>query len=209
MITLATHIGPRATQEDAVQAEYLPRTNVVIAAVADGVGSRAYGAASRAIDGAFASLRRSRSLTGHPQTMAPIMHRALGAAGSAVGGRGDTTMVLAVIGAGWASVLHVGDSSAWTDQTGALRPITQPHGIGRYVLSTVADPRRVDLLYIEAREPYRLVLTTDGIAEPRGETAAEMVAAQMAAGPHDNTTALVAHLHPTMLDHVVGPLVTL
>lgn len=209
MLTLATHIGPRPSNEDAARAVYLPRVGVVVAAVADGVGSRAYGAAGRAIDGAISSLRRAqRGLTGIPRTMAPLMYRALSAADCATR-HGDTTLVLAVIGAGWASVLHVGDSCAWTDQTGALRPITQPHGIGRYVLSTVADVRRMDLLYMEAREPYRLVLTTDGIAEPRGMTAADMVAAQMATGPHDNATALVAHLYPDRLDSEIGDLVTL
>jgi len=215
VITLATHRGPRPTQEDAVQAVYLPKAEVVIAAVADGVGKRAYGAAGRVMDVCFRTIRRAQrrlvgvSAAAVPRVLTPILFRALDAASLQTGGSMDTTLLLTVAGRGWFSLLHVGDSRAWMSRYGELHPLVQPHGTGHIVQSTVGHPHQIDLLHVHVQQQGLLVLASDGIAEPWGTTASEMVATQVAKGAYDNTTALVMNLHPTMLDSEIGLLATL
>lgn len=216
MITLATHIGPRDENADAIGAIALKGCTVTV--VCDGVGFRGKPAAEAAVAAVLAETkRRARALAGAKwSTVDGVLHGAIERATVEVErlpGRSHTTMLVAVVWTGRLAVAHTGDSRVWMSSFGALRPLVQPHGLGRIVRSTVPSTRQIDICHVDIDPDLLgeglLVLASDGLDEPRGETAAEMVAAQIKAGAKDNVTAAVIPFYERSLDREIGPLVTL
>lgn len=216
MITLAQHQGPRASQADACRAFALKGCTVAI--VCDGVGSRGGPAAHACLDTVEEQIRRrSRSLvSGRWSKIDDVLHGAIGAACRdvrAMPGRLGTTLLVSVVFTGGFVLAHVGDSRAWHHSFGALRPLVQPHGLRNIIRSDVPLAFQIDIIHRDL-DPDQdgaglLVLASDGLDEPNGETAAEMVQAQIAAGARDNVTAVVIPVHPFSLDAEIGALVTL
>lgn len=116
-----------------------------------------------------------------------------------------TTVVGLILTVAAAIIFNIGDSRAYSLRDGQLRRLSQDHVINGYMLtrclgSAVADPY---IRHIDCLRPSRFLLCTDGITNElseetiqlllgsRGDPAAALVNAALAAGGHDNLTAVV------------------
>jgi serine/threonine protein phosphatase PrpC len=165
-----TEVGyVRRRNEDSLLVE----ESIGVVAVADGLGGHPCG--DLASQTAVASLRDSvagglddGADTGEWLTRALLVaHRAvLAEAGDDPDREGmATTVVLAVVDEGQATIAHVGDSRAYLLADGALQALTRDHGIGGYItqalgLDRVVDP---DVAHVDLSAGDRLLLCTDGL----------------------------------------------
>lgn len=207
-----TEVGyVRRRNEDSLLVE----ESIGVVAVADGLGGHPCG--DLASQTAVASLRDSLAGglddgadTGEWLTRALLVaHRAvLAEAGDDPDREGmATTVVLAVVDDGRATIAHVGDSRAYLLADGALQALTRDHGIGGYItqalgLDRVVDP---DVAHFDLSAGDRLVLCTDGLTnmvDDKGialllgkgdptEATDALVEAALANGGIDNVTVIV------------------
>jgi protein phosphatase len=169
-VAARTEVGyVRRRNEDSM----LVDESIGVVAVADGLGGHPCG--DLASQTAVASLRES--LVGGPAEGAEpggwltaallVAHRAvLAEAGDDPGREGmATTVVLAAVDDGQATVAHVGDSRAYLLADGALRALTRDHGIGGYITQALGLDRVVapDVVHIDLSAGDRLLLCTDGL----------------------------------------------
>jgi serine/threonine protein phosphatase PrpC len=189
-----------------------------VLAVADGLGGHPCG--DLASQTAVASLRDSvaggpadGADTGEWLTSALLVaHRAVHAeAGDDPEREGmATTVVLAAVDDGQATVAHVGDSRAYLLADGALRPLTRDHGMGGYITQALGLDRLVapDVVHVDLAPGDRLLLCTDGLTnmvddegialllghgDVRQATDA-LVEAALANGGIDNVTVIVVQV---------------
>jgi protein phosphatase len=169
-VAYRTEVGyVRRRNEDSLLVE----ESIGVVAVADGLGGHPCG--DLASQTAVASLRDSvagglddGADTGEWLTRALLVaHRAvLAEAGDDPDREGmATTVVLAVVDEGQATIAHVGDSRAYLLADGALQALTRDHGIGGYItqalgLDRVVDP---DVAHFDLSAGDRLLLCTDGL----------------------------------------------
>jgi PPM family protein phosphatase len=193
--------------------------SIGVVAVADGLGGHPCG--DLASQTAVASLRES--LAGGPADGADtgewltaallVAHRAV------VTEAGDdpdregmaTTVVLAAVDDGQATIAHVGDSRAYLLSDGALQALTRDHGIGGYITQALGLDRLVapDLARIsDLTAGDRLLLCTDGLTnmmDDKGialllgkgdhtEATDALVEAALANGGIDNVTVIVVEV---------------
>jgi PPM family protein phosphatase len=189
--------------------------SIGIVAVADGLGGHPCG--DLASQTAVASLRDS--LAGEPADGADtrvwltaallVAHRAvLAEAGDDPDREGmATTVVLAAIDDGQATIAHVGDSRAYLLADGELRALTRDHGIGGYITQALGLDRVVapDVVHIDLSAGDRLLLCTDGLTnmvDDKGialllgkgdaaEATDALVESALANGGIDNVTVIV------------------
>jgi len=141
--------------------------------VADGLGGHPCG--DLASQTAVASLRDAVA-AGPPQdadtaewltSALLVAHRAvLAQAGDDPDRQGmATTVVLAAVTDGGATIAHVGDSRAYLLADGALQPLTRDHGMGGYITQALGLDRLVapDLVHLDLAPGDRLLLCTDGL----------------------------------------------
>jgi serine/threonine protein phosphatase PrpC len=189
-----------------------------VVAVADGLGGHPCG--DLASQTAAASLRGSLA-GGPPEGVGTgewlvsallVAHRAvLTEAGEDPDREGmATTVVVAAVAEGQATVAHVGDSRAYLLADGALRPLTQDHGMGGYITQALGLDRRVtpDVANVDLAAGDRLVLCTDGLTnmvDDKGiavllgkgdpmEATDALVEAALANGGIDNVTVIVVQV---------------
>jgi serine/threonine protein phosphatase PrpC len=207
-----TEVGyVRRRNEDSLLVE----ESIGVVAVADGLGGHPCG--DLASQTAVASLRDALADglddgadTGEWLTRALLVaHRAvLAEAGDDPDREGmATTVVLAVVDDGQATIAHVGDSRAYLLADGALQALTRDHGIGGYItqalgLDRVVDP---DVAHFDLSAGDRLLLCTDGLTnmvDDKGialllgkgdptEATDGLVEAALANGGIDNITVIV------------------
>jgi protein phosphatase len=189
-----------------------------VVAVADGLGGHPCG--DLASQTAVASLRES--LTARPAQGADmgewlvsalhVAHRAvLAEAGDDPERAGmATTVVLAAVDDGQATVAHVGDSRAYLLADDVLQPLTRDHGIGGYITQALGLDRLVapDVARLDLATGNRLLLCTDGLTnmvEDKGiamllgkgeatEATDALVEAALANGGIDNVTVIVVEV---------------
>jgi serine/threonine protein phosphatase PrpC len=207
-----TEVGyVRRRNEDSLLVE----ESIGVVAVADGLGGHPCG--DLASQTAVASLRDSLA-GGHDDgadTGAWLIRALLVAHRAVLAEAGDdpdregmaTTVVLAVVDGGQATIAHVGDSRAYLLADGALQALTRDHGIGGYItqalgLDRVVDP---DVGHFDLSAGDRLLLCTDGLTnmvDDKGialllgkgdptEATDALVEAALANGGIDNITVIV------------------
>lgn len=166
-VAYRTEVGHvRQRNEDAL----LARPERGILAVADGLGGHPAGD--------LASLTAVQALDEAPLTAAASAddlvaatrdaHNAVLAVAEEEPGRlgMGTTVVLAVIDAGRARIVHVGDSRAYLLSTdGALHAVTRDHGMHGYLTQALGLDRDVepDVAEVLCEPGSRLLLCTDGL----------------------------------------------
>jgi serine/threonine protein phosphatase PrpC len=207
-----TEVGyVRRRNEDSLLVE----ESIGVVAVADGLGGHPCG--DLASQTAVASLRDALAGglddgadTGEWLTRALLVaHRAvLAEAGDDPDREGmATTVVLAVVDDGQATIAHVGDSRAYLLADGALQALTRDHGIGGYITQTLGLDRVVDpdVAHFDLSAGDRLLLCTDGLTnmvDDKGialllgkgdptEATDALVEAALANGGIDNITVIV------------------
>ena len=145
-----------------------------VLAVADGLGGHPCGdlasqTAVAALRDAVAGGPPDDSDTGEWLTSALLVaHRAvLAEAGDDPDREGmATTVVLAAVADGEATIAHVGDSRAYLLADGALQPLTRDHGMGGYITQALGLDRLItpDVVRVNSLAPGdRLLLCTDGL----------------------------------------------
>lgn len=159
-----THRGRRARNEDAVRRVDLPDGRV-LAIVCDGMGGHAGGAyaSATALDGVM------RRLSDGADPMEAIREAnaalyaeaALDAARTGMG----TTLVMAIVEQGLATVYNVGDSRAYLcESVGTCRPVTRDHS---FVAESVASGRMSEAEALASR--YKNALTRAVGTDPEVE----------------------------------------
>lgn len=208
-VSYRTEVGHvRQRNEDAL----LARPERGVLAVADGLGGHPAGdvASLTAISSLDAAPLSGESSEQDLRAATGSAHEAVLAAAREEPGRTDmgTTLVLAAVREGAARVLHVGDSRAYLlDPQGALRPLTQDHGVNGYLSQALGLDRAVepDVVDVECPAGSRLLLCTDGLTNMvddaaiagllgRGDEKAAcdaLVEAALANGGVDNVTVVV------------------
>jgi protein phosphatase len=193
--------------------------SIGVLAVADGLGGHPCG--DLASQTAVASLRDSLAGgradgadRGEWLTRALLVaHRAvLAEAGDDPDRQGmATTVVLAAVDDGQATVAHVGDSRAYLLADGALQALTRDHGIGGYITQALGLDRVVapDIVRIsDLTSGDRLLLCTDGLTNMVDDKRIELllgkgdareatdalVEAALANGGIDNVTVIVVEV---------------
>ncbi|MBT9492965.1 MAG: bifunctional protein-serine/threonine kinase/phosphatase [Paucibacter sp.] len=128
---------------------------------------------------------------------------------------GLTTLSAVVLRGHSYTIAHVGDSRIWLLRGGELTQLTQDHALDQADFNRLTraigldDSVRVDYAQGELRAGDRLILTSDGVhgvlrrkrmlalaSEGEAQACADaLVQAALAAGGHDNATALVLQVH--------------
>lgn len=224
----ATARGPRSVNADATAAYADPSTGEVVFALADGVGD-----ARSAVRAAQIAVSIAVQV---PASQGPSA--ALAAAQRAVradSGGGDCVLVVAMPFDGGYRVGWVGDVRAYAWDGGSLRQLTRDHTVAQYfrdrghvptpamdhlVTTSVRTARPEEFGSAEAVRPAGLLLTSDGVHKRLARatmaellrlpsnSAQALVDAALAAGGHDNATALMAELAPRLPDLTTTPLPT-
>jgi serine/threonine protein phosphatase PrpC len=90
-----------------------------------------------------------------------------------------TTVVVAALEDGRATIAHVGDSRAYVLADGALHPLTRDHGLGGYITQALGLDRLIapDILQLDLAPDNRLLLCTDGLTNMVDDTAVERLLA--------------------------------
>jgi protein phosphatase len=215
-VAARTEVGyVRRRNEDSM----LVDESIGVVAVADGLGGHPCG--DLASQTAVASLRES--LAGGPvddvdtagwlTAALLVAHRAvLAEAGDDPDREGmATTVVLAAVEDGQATIVHVGDSRAYLLADGELRALTRDHGVGGYITQALGLDRVVapDVARIsDLTAGDRLLLCTDGLTnmvDDRGiasllgkgdpsEATDALVEAALGNGGIDNVTVIVVQV---------------
>ena len=208
-VAYRTEVGHvRSRNEDAL----LARPERGLLAVADGLGGHPAGdvaslTALTSVDGSDLS---ADSTGDDLRLAAAAAHQAVLAAAEEQPGRTGmgTTLVLAVVRDGSATVLHVGDSRAYQLLAdGGLSAVTEDHGMHGYLTQALGLDRdvRPDVAEVDCPPGSRLLLCTDGLTNMVGDDAlAELlgrgtvqeavdglVEAALDAGGVDNVTVVV------------------
>lgn len=216
-VTMAQAIGSRDEQEDA--AHTMAFHDGVIAVLADGMGGHHLGAeaAQAAVDAVLDFVRRRR--WPHDSAKAVVLLngavdaacrkvRVLGGGSKAPG----CTLLVALVRPGQVALVSVGDSRVWWSHALEDEPrrLVQRHGFNNVVLSHIPARTKTDFVLLEHVDDGRLVLASDGIAKPLGDTAVGMVQNQLALNERrqDNATAIVIDIRPGDGVHI-GELVML
>ncbi|MFD4249517.1 MULTISPECIES: PP2C family protein-serine/threonine phosphatase [Amycolatopsis] len=223
----ATARGPRSVNADATAAYTDPSTGEVVFALADGVGDEQ--SAARAAQVAVATAVQV------PASQGPAA--ALAAAQRAVRAEpaGDCVLVVATPVDGGYRVGWVGDVRAYAWDGDSLRQLTRDHTLAQYfrdrgqvptprmehlVTTSVRTARPEEFGHAVAVGPAGLLLTSDGVHKVLtraamaellrvpSNSAHALVDAVLAAGGHDNATALMADLAPALPDLTTTPLPT-
>ena len=185
-----------------------------VVAVCDGLGGHPSGdlASETAVDSLRRTLPTSTDAAGLVAALREAHEAVLAVAGEDPSRETmATTVVLAHLGDGHATVAHVGDSRAYLlSPDGLLAQITQDHGTGGYLTQALGLDRGVqpDVVDIDTPPGSRLLLCTDGLtnmvdsadiadlmADGDAERVCEaLVAAALDRGGIDNVTVIVALL---------------
>ncbi|GAB3581514.1 serine/threonine protein phosphatase [Amycolatopsis endophytica] len=224
----ATARGPRSVNADATAAYTDPSTGEVVFALADGVGDEQ--SAARAARIAVSTAVQVPASQG-PAAALAAAQRAVRASS----GGGDCVLVVASPFDGGYRVSWVGDVRAYAWNGDSLRQLTKDHTLAEYfrdrghtpaptmehlVTTSVRTARLEEVGHAEAVGPAGLLLTSDGVHKvltrsamaellrvpPQGAQA--LVDAALAAGGHDNATALMAEFAPSLPDLTTTPLPT-
>ena len=121
-----------------------------------------------------------------------------------------TTVVVAAVRDGHATLAHVGDSRAYLLTEGVLRPLTRDHGLGGYITQALGLDRSMvpDIAHVDLAAGDRLLLCTDGLTnmvDDKGiamllgkgdatEAADALVETALANGGIDNVTVIVINV---------------
>lgn len=209
-VAYRTEVGHvRQRNEDAL----LARPERGVLAVADGLGGHPAGdvASMTAINSLDQASLTGESSEEDLRAATRAAHEAVMTAADDGPGRVGmgTTVVLAVVLAGSARILHVGDSRAYLlEGEGQLRALTEDHGLNGYLTQALGLDRAVrpDVVDVDCPPGSRLLLCTDGltnmvddptIADLLGSGDAQqacdgLVEAALANGGIDNVTVIVA-----------------
>jgi protein phosphatase len=191
-------IGPVRTQnQDVWAAKVSPDGAGAVLALADGMGGHKGGleSADAAITGAMSVLTDAGADADPTETLRAAVAAASGLVGGVrdqIGGNPGTTLVLAVVRGGHATVVNVGDSRAYLIHGGAATQITDDHSWAAAQVragamsaeearhhqkrnlierAVMGDPVDADVFEVDATPGDVLLLCSDGLWEPLADSA--------------------------------------
>jgi serine/threonine protein phosphatase PrpC len=191
-------IGPVRTQnQDVWAAKADPDGDGAVLALADGMGGHKGGleSADAAITGAMSVLANVRPDDDAAETLRRAVAAATdGVAGARelIGGNPGTTLVLAIVRGGHATVANIGDSRGYLIHGGAVTQLTEDHSWAAAQVragamsadearhhqkrnlierAVMGDPVEADLFEVDAVPGDVLLLCSDGLWEPLADTA--------------------------------------